>query len=86
MLNANTSFRKYPIPIPLHILVSIHLANSSFYPLDPIITNAFDSPEEAAVEIDIGGDFIQYVITALNERYGMFHGDDSLEKNFFPTA
>ena len=64
----------------IYILGSIHLADSSFYPLDPIITNAFDSSDELAVEIDMGDDSILQEITTLNEQYGMFHGDDSLER------
>ena len=64
----------------IYILGSIHLADSSFYPLDPIITNAFDSSDELAVEIDMGDDSILQEITTLNEQYGMFHGEDSLER------
>ena len=64
----------------IYILGSIHLADSSFYPLDPIITNAFDSSDELAVEIDMSNDSILQEITTLNEQYGMFHGEDSLER------
>lgn len=64
----------------VYILGSIHLADSSFYPLDPVITNAFDSSDELAVEIDMGDDSILQEITSMNEQYGMFHGEDSLER------
>ncbi len=69
----------------IYILGSIHLADSSFYPLDPVITNAFNRSDELAVEIDISDDSILQEITTLNEQYGMFHGNDSLE-NVLPDS
>ncbi|MCF0216254.1 MAG: TraB/GumN family protein [Fibrobacteraceae bacterium] len=40
------------------VLGSIHFADSSFYPLDSIIENAFDSSQELAVEIDVSNDSV----------------------------
>jgi hypothetical protein len=37
----------------VYILGSIHFADSSFYPLDSVIVNAFDRSDELAVELDI---------------------------------
>lgn len=64
----------------IYILGSIHLADSSFYPLDSVIANAFDRSDELAVEINMSDDSILHEITTLNEQYGMFHGEDSLER------
>lgn len=40
------------------ILGSIHFADSSFYPLDSVIENAFESAEELAVEINLSDDSV----------------------------
>lgn len=69
----------------IYILGSIHLADSSFYPLDSAITNAFDRSDELAVEIDISDDDVLQEIATLNETHGMYHGDDSLE-NVLPDS
>ena len=69
----------------IYILGSIHLADSSFYPLDTAITNAFDRSDELAVEIDISDDSVLQEIATLNETHGMFHGEDSLE-NVLPDS
>lgn len=37
----------------VYILGSIHFADSSFYPLESVIVNAFDRSDELAVELDI---------------------------------
>ena len=50
---------------------SIHLADSSFYPLDPVIEKAFNNSDELAVEIDMSNDSILQEIAIQNEIYGM---------------
>ena len=58
---------------------SIHLADSSFYPLDPVIEKAFNNSDELAVEIDMSNDSILQEIAIQNEIYGMLLENESLD-------
>jgi uncharacterized protein YbaP (TraB family) len=53
------------------ILGSIHFADSSFYPLSPEISNAFDESEELAVEINIADDSVAATVTKNSLEKGM---------------
>jgi uncharacterized protein YbaP (TraB family) len=57
----------------VYLLGSLHFADSSFYPLDSVIENAFDRSEELAVEIDISNDSISRQISLMMEQYGFFN-------------
>ena len=57
----------------VYLLGSLHFADSSFYPLDTIIENAFDRAEELAVEIDVTDDSISRQISLITEQQGFFH-------------
>jgi hypothetical protein len=57
------------------ILGSIHFADSSFYPLSPYISGAFDESEELAVEINIADDSVAASVAA-----------NSLEKGLLPQG
>lgn len=37
----------------VYLMGSVHFADRSFYPLDTVITNAFDASDELAVELDM---------------------------------
>ena len=53
------------------ILGSIHFADSSFYPLSPYISGAFDESEELAVEINIADDSVAASVTANSLQKGL---------------
>lgn len=57
----------------IYLLGSLHFADSTFYPLDSVIENAFDRSEELAVEIDISNDSISRQISLMMEQYGFFN-------------
>ncbi len=63
----------------VYLLGSLHFADSTFYPLDSVIENAFDRSEELAVEIDISNDSIVHLIAALGEKYGRLPDSLSLD-------
>jgi hypothetical protein len=63
----------------VYLLGSLHFADSSFYPLDSIIENAFEGSEELAVEIDVSDDSISQQIAQMGEQYGFFHDGRSLD-------
>ena len=54
----------------VYLLGSLHFADSSFYPMDSVIENAFDRSEELAVEIDISDDSVSRQIALMMEQYG----------------
>ena len=69
--SSGAGLSRHPVSTPRHflwkvsdqdshvwILGSIHFADSSFYPLSPYITGAFDESEELAVEINIADDSV----------------------------
>ena len=63
----------------IYLLGSLHFADSSFYPLDSVIENAFDRSEELAVEIDMSDDSISQQLALMSEQYGFFHDGRSLD-------
>ena len=63
----------------IYLLGSLHFADSSFYPLDSVIENAFDRSEELAVEIDMSDDSILQQLALMSEQYGFFHDGRSLD-------
>ena len=63
----------------VYLLGSLHFADSSFYPLDSVIENAFDRSEELAVEIDVSNDSISQHLALMSEQYGFFHDGRSLD-------
>ena len=54
----------------VYLLGSLHFADSTFYPMDSVIENAFDRSEELAVEIDISDDSVSREISQMMEQYG----------------
>lgn len=54
----------------VYLLGSLHFADSTFYPMDSVIENAFDRSEELAVEIDISDDSVSREIALMMEQYG----------------
>ena len=63
----------------IYLLGSLHFADSSFYPLDSVIENAFDRSEELAAEIDMSDDSISQQLALMSEQYGFFHDGRSLD-------
>lgn len=63
----------------IYLLGSLHFADSSFYPLDSIIENAFERSEELAVEIDLSDDSISQQLDQMGEQYGFFHDGRTLD-------
>ena len=63
----------------VYLLGSLHFADSSFYPLDSVIENAFDRSEELAVEIDLSDDSISQQLTLMSEQFGFFHDGRNLD-------
>lgn len=63
----------------IYLLGSLHFADSSFYPLDTVVENAFDRSEELAVEIDLSDDSISQQLALMSEQYGFFHDGRSLD-------
>ena len=63
----------------VYLLGSLHFADSSFYPLDSVIENAFDRSEELAAEIDLSDDSISQQLAQMSEQYGFFHDGKSLD-------
>ena len=63
----------------IYLLGSLHFADSTFYPLDSVIENAFDRSEELAVEIDLSDDSISRQISLVSEQYGFFQDGQILD-------
>lgn len=63
----------------VYLLGSLHFADSSFYPLDSVIENAFDRMEELAVEIDLSNDSISQHLALMSDQYGFFHDGRTLD-------
>ena len=64
----------------VYLLGSLHFADSTFYPLDSVIENAFERSEELAVEIDISNDSIVRLIAEMGEKYGKLPDSLSLDR------
>ena len=54
----------------VYLLGSVHFADSTFYPLDTVITNAFDSSDELAVELDMSDTAVFMEIARQSELRG----------------
>ena len=54
----------------VYLLGSIHFADSSFYPLDSVIVNAFDRSDELAVELDISDSSVIQESVRLSSELG----------------
>jgi hypothetical protein len=63
----------------VYLLGSLHFADSSFYPLDSVIENAFDRMDELAVEIDLSNDSISQHLALMSDQYGFFHDGRTLD-------
>lgn len=61
------------------ILGSVHFADSSFYPLDSVIENAFVNAEELAVEIDVSNDSVSSEVVEQSTRQGMLPEGETLQ-------
>lgn len=61
------------------LLGSIHFADSSFYPLDPVIENAFASAEELAVEIDVSNDSVSSEVAKESVDQGLLPSGKRLQ-------
>jgi len=64
----------------IYILGSVHLADSSIYPLDTVIEEAFNRSAELAVEIDMSDPSILQEIAVQTAGLGMLPDSMSLEK------
>lgn len=53
------------------VLGSVHFADSSFYPLDSVIENAFDAAEELAVEINVSDDSVSEEVALTSMEQGL---------------
>ena len=63
----------------VYLLGSIHFADSSFYPIDTAIGNAFARLEELAVEIDVTDDSVLQEISMQSLQLGMLPEGMSLD-------
>ena len=54
----------------VYLMGSVHFADRSFYPLDTVITNAFDASEELAVELDMSDTAVVKDIAVQTELLG----------------
>ena len=64
----------------VYILGSVHFADSSFYPLDSVIENAFDRSAELAVELDMSDDSVLQEVALQSTMLGMLPDTVSLDK------
>lgn len=64
----------------LWLLGSLHFADSSFYPLDAVIENAFASSEELAVEINTGDDSVSQELFDQTLQQGLLPAGTSLSQ------
>lgn len=69
----------------VYLLGSLHFADSTFYPMDSVIENAFDRSEELAVEIDISDDSVSRQIALMMEQYG-FLPDSVILDSVIPAS
>lgn len=63
----------------VYLLGSIHFADSSFFPLDSAIVNAFVRSEELAVEIDVTDDSVLQEVAMQSLQLGMLPEGMSLD-------
>ena len=62
----------------VYLLGSVHFADSTFYPLDSAITNAFDRSDELAVELDMTDTAVLKEIAVQTEKLGKLEAGRSL--------
>ena len=62
----------------VYLLGSVHFADSTFYPLDTAITNAFDRSDELAVELDMTDTAVFMEIARQSELRGKLPAGQSL--------
>lgn len=62
----------------VYLLGSVHFADSTFYPLDTAITNAFDHSDELAVELDMSDTAVFMEIAQQTELRGKLKEGQSL--------
>lgn len=62
------------------LLGSIHFADSSFYPLDSVVENAFAWAEELGVEIDVSDDSVSAEIGKLSMEQGVLPKGETLNQ------
>ena len=62
----------------VYLLGSVHFADSTFYPLDTAITNAFDNSTELAVELDMTDTAVYMAIAKQSELRGKLPAGQSL--------
>lgn len=53
----------------VYLLGSIHFADSSFYPLDSVIENAFKASSHLAVEVDVSNDSVVSEIATQSQKF-----------------
>lgn len=63
----------------VYLLGSIHFADSSFYPLDSVIVNAFDRSDELAVELDISDSSVIKESVRLSSELGSLKDGKTLD-------
>ena len=63
----------------VYLLGSIHFADSSFYPLDSVIVNAFDRSDELAVELDISDSSVIQESVRLSSELGSLKDGKTLD-------
>jgi hypothetical protein len=64
----------------VYLFGSIHLGDSSMYPLPPAVESAFAASKVLAVEFNVKS-VDQSKILSLMQEYGMYAGDDGLSKH-----
>lgn len=62
------------------ILGSIHMADSSFYPLNPVITNAFNESKALVLEIDVSNDSLSGEINEVSMDLGILPSNQTLKE------
>ncbi|NPV01093.1 MAG: TraB/GumN family protein [Brevinematales bacterium] len=67
----------------VYLMGSVHAADESIYPLDPVIENAFSNSDYLVLELDPYKS--QTAINVLIMKEGMYFGKDSLSNNIPPA-
>lgn len=62
------------------VLGSIHFADSTFYPMDSVIENAFDSAQELAVEMNIREESVSQEVVQQSLQKGLLPAGTSLNQ------
>ncbi len=60
------------------VLGSVHFADTSFYPMDSVIEDAFANAEELAVEMNITDDSVSHEVVQNSVQKGLFPQDSAL--------